>query len=533
MHRNSVHRLKEIVKVLAYYGFGFIVDSKLNGNKKSPENLRKAFEELGPTFIKIGQILSTRPDLLPSPYIKELSKLQNNVPHEKFDNIQKLFFNELNTTIEDTFLYFDKNPIGSASIAQVYDAILKDGRFVIVKIQRPEIAQKMKTDLSIIKKLLNITKIKFTDALIDPKEALDELLISTTQELDFKNELYNINRFKKLNEDIAFVSNPYTIDELCTKKIITMEKIVGIKIDNLKKLLKEGYNLDDLGKKLTLSYFKQVFEDGFFHGDPHPGNLLIRNGHICYIDFGIMGTISKSLKSSLNEAILAIAYHDINKMTSVIMSLGIRKGYVNRNSLYEAIDYLFASYMSVSLKNIKISIMFQEIFEISKNNNIRLPKELTTLLKSTLIIEGVIAKISPDLSIVDVLIPYVKSQNKNIFLKDLDFDALLLNGFRFIKSSSEFPSKLVELSDSLISGRAKIQLQHNNLQKPIKDLNRMVNRMVFAIIISSMIIGSSLILRTNIGPKIYDISIIGISGFMIAALMGFYLLISILRSGTL
>lgn len=533
MHRNSVHRLKEIVKVLAYYGFGFIVDSKLNGNKKSPENLRKAFEELGPTFIKIGQILSTRPDLLPMAYIKELSKLQNNVPPENFINIKNLFFKELGNTIDNTFLYFDKNPIGSASIAQVHDAILKDGRFVIVKIQRPGIAEMMKTDLSIIKKLLNITKAKFTDALIDPKEAIDELFISTTKELDFVNELNNIKKFRKLNEDVNFVYTPYTIDKLCTPKIIVMEKIVGIKIDNLKKLLNEGYNLEELAKKLTLSYFKQVFEDGFFHGDPHPGNLLIRESHICYIDFGIMGTISKSLKLSLNDAILAIAYHDVNKMISVIMSIGIKKGYVNRNSLYESINYLFDNYISVSLKNIRISVMLQEIFEISKNNNIKLPKELTTLLKSTLIIEGVIARISPELSIVDVLIPYIKSQNQNLFIKNFDFDNLLLNGFKFIKSSSEFPSKFLELADSIINGRAKIQLQHNNLQKPIKDLNRMINRMVFAIIISSMIIGSSLILRTNIGPKLHDISIIGISGFMIAALMGFYLLISILRSGTL
>lgn len=533
MHRDSVFRLKEIVKVLAYYGFGFIVDSKLNGNKKSPVNLRKAFEELGPTFIKIGQILSTRPDLLPPLYIKELSKLQNNVQPEDFSNIAQLFFHEFNDTIENKFLYFDKNPLGSASIAQVHDAILRDGRFVIVKIQRPKISEQMKIDLSIIGKLVNITKARFTDTLIDPKDVIEELLESTKQELDFETELSNIKKFKNLNKSVAFVSTPYTVDDLCTSKVLTMEKIVGFKIDNLKKLLSEGYDLDDLGKKLTLSYFKQVFEDGFFHADPHPGNLLIRKGHICYIDFGIMGTISKSLKSALNEAILAIAYHDINKMISVIMSIGVKKGYVNRNSLYESIDYLFASYMSASLKNIKISIMLQEIFEISKNNNIKLPKELTMLLRSILIVEGVIAKISPDLSMMDVVIPYIKSQNKDLFIKNFDFDTVLLNGFKFIKNSSEFPSKFIQLSDSIITGRAKIQLQHNNLQKPINDLNRMVNRMVFAIIISSMIIGSSLILRTNIGPKIHDISIIGISGFMIAALMGFYLLISILRSGTL
>lgn len=198
--KKSVQRFRQIVKVLAFYGFGYIVDSKLNNSKNSPENLRKAFEELGPTFIKIGQILSTRPDLLPSEYIKELSKLQDKAPEETFENAQKTFKKEFNKPIDDLFSHFNERPIACASIAQAYEATLKDGKKVIVKIQRHGIEEKMKLDLSILYKIASLTKAKFSDALIDPKEAIEELMASTELELDFKNEAKNIELFKKLNK---------------------------------------------------------------------------------------------------------------------------------------------------------------------------------------------------------------------------------------------------------------------------------------------------------------------------------------------
>ena len=534
MYRNSVQRFREIVRVLAFQGFGYIVDSKIKKEEdKAPENLRKALEELGPTFIKIGQILSTRPDILPAEYIAELSKLQDDVAPEKFSDINEVFEKEFNKPIEDIFLHFNKKPLASASTAQVHKAILKNGKEVIVKIQRPHIYEKMHLDISILYKIISLTKAKFTDALIDPKEALDEILYATEQELDFKNEKNNINKFKELNKDVAFVHAPYIIDEFSSSKVLTMEKIDGFKIDDLKSLNDGGYDLYDLGKKLALSYFKQVFQDGFFHGDPHPGNLLIREGKICYIDFGIVGSFSNSLKEALNDAILAVAYRDPDKLISVLMSIGIKKGFVNRNKLYEDIDYLFASYLSTSLQNIKMSVMLQEIFDSAKRNNIRLPKDLTLLIRGLVIIEGVVAKISPDIKILDIAIPFVKSNNQFSMFKDLSADKILIHSYNFAKDFSALPTKIIELSNSILNGRAKIQLQVNSLNRSVNEFNKMVNRLVYALIISSMIIGSSLILNTNIGPKIYDISIIGIVGYVIAAFMGFRLLISIIKSGKL
>lgn len=314
-------------------------------------------------------------------------------------------------------------------------------------------------------------------------------------------------------------------------KVLTMEYIDGIKITDTDTLIKEGYDTDDIGKKLALSYIKQIFKDGFFHGDPHPGNLLIKNSKIYYIDFGIMGNISESLKSALNCVIKAIAYKDIDMMITAIFTIGIRKGYVDKNKLYDDIDYMFTSYLSVPLENIQISQLIQEVFEVAKRNNIKLPADLTLLIKGLVIIEGVVAKISPNVKILDIAAPYVKAMNKTEILPS--FDDFLINTFVFARDTASIPSKLVRTLNNINEGRFKIQMEHKNLDNSVHELNKMVNRLVFAMIVSALVMGSSLILNSNIGPKIYNISIIGLTGFICAAFMGLYLLISILKSGKL
>lgn len=531
MYKNSRQRFREIVKVLAFYGFGYLVDSKLNKERNSPSNLRKAFEELGPTFIKIGQILSTRPDLLSSAYIHELSKLQDCVITESYENMNQVFYGEFLQNIEQAFQSFDPVPFASASVAQVHKALLKDGREVIVKIQRPAIHEKMKLDLVILHKLIQLTKARFTDALIDPEDAIEELRLSMERELDFKYEAKNMQRFKELNSAVACIYCPSVISELSSSKVLTMEQIDGIKIDHIDTLKEEGYDLEDIGRKLILSYFKQIFEDGFFHGDPHPGNLLIKGGHICYIDFGIIGILSTTLKETLYDMLLSVALKDINQMISSIMSISIKTGHVNRSQLYEDVDYLYSNYLSTSLENIKVSVLLNEIYDIAKTNNLKFPKDLTLLIKGLIIIEGVVTKIAPEIKILDIAIPYVETSNRQHILKHFKLNKLLLHTYRITNASIMLPEKLLELSDSILNGRIKVQLQHNSLHKPLADLHKMVNRLVFGLVTSSMIIGSSLILNTHIGPTIYDISIIGITGFIIAAFFSLWLLISIIKSG--
>jgi ubiquinone biosynthesis protein len=529
MKQKTSKRFKEIVKVLSKYGFKFI---RTRG-KNSPQNLRMAFEELGPTFIKIGQILSSRPDILPSQFIDELSKLQDNVPPEKFEAINEVFFSDFNKNIDDCFLEFERHPFASGSIAQVHNAVLKDGRDVIVKIQRPNIKQKMNIDITILYKIINIAKNKFQDSIIDPEEVLDELKYSTNREFDFNLEAENMIKFKRLNKNVAFCHVPYIIENLSKSKTITMEKIDGFKINDIKKLKDNGYDLKDTGEKLAESFFKQVFTDGFFHADPHPGNLLIHDKKICFLDFGIMGNISPSLKTSLNKIIISIVYKDMDELVSNIMSIGIKNGLVDKNRLYEDISTLMDNYLSTSLKNIKISSMILDIFNCAKNNNIKFPKDLILLTKSFIIVEGLVSEIAPDIQILDIAIPFVKGSSKSYILDSLNPDDILINYYNFTKDSFKIPSKLVSLINGILNGRAKVQIKINKIDVYIKQFNKMTNRLSLSFISCSIFMGSCLILNSNINPRLYNLPVIGLIGIAISVLLTFVILISIIKSDKL
>lgn len=529
MSKSSNDRFKEIVNVLFKYGFGYLVDSKIKRKTPSPENLKNAFEELGPTFIKLGQIISTRTDLLPKEYIEELKKLQDNALPEKFESIEKVFFEEFGVSLKNQFKFFDEVPMASASISQVHKATLLDGREVIVKVQRPHIKEKMALDVSVLTRILKLIKNRFANSFMDPVEALNEIWISTQKELDFTIEMENTIKFKELNENVAFIYVPYVVESMSSERILTLERIDGIKVDNIKSLQENSYDLSDISRKLALGFLKQVFNDGFFHGDPHPGNILIDDNKICFIDFGIVGSLNLPLREALNDALVSIVLRDINKLISVFLSIGIRKGYVDRNALYEDIEYLFFNYLNTSLAHMNISLMLNDIIQLTAKHNIQLPKELTLVMKSLVILEGVMTDLSPEIKILDIAIPYVKENNE--FIPKLSRDDVLIKAYTFLNSLYKTPEKVVEVSDSILNGRTKIQLEHKNLEKPIIQVNKMINRLVFGIVISAMIISSAWLISSNAGPKFNGVSFMGIAGFLMSGVLALWLLISIIKSG--
>ena len=527
----SRDRFQEIIRVFISYGFGYLIDSKFNNSKKSPINLRMALEELGPTFIKIGQILSTRPDLLPEEYINELIKLQDSAPEESFENIKSVFEESINKKIYDCFLYFSKKPTASASIAQVHEAILNDGRAVIVKIQRPNIYNTMKTDIDIIKKIIKLSKGRIDIDIVDPLAVIEELESTTEKELDFIDESKSIVKFRENNENISPIYAPDVISSLCSEKVLTLEYINGFKINDMKMIEKKGYSNKDIAKKLALSYCKQIFDDGFFHGDPHPGNLLISNGRICFIDFGITGELDEGLKNWLNKAMIAVATGDKNKIVDFILAIGIKRGKVNKGNLYEDVSYLFTTYLNTSLKNIKIAVLLEEMISIVKNNNIQFPKELAILFRGLVILEGVIAEVDPQLDIISVITSFVKGKNKMLLIKDINEEELVLSAYSFFRDASRIPSKAVEALSSISDGRAKINFNITDLENSVDHISNMVNRLVGALLISSLIIASSLIISNNVGPIYKGISLMGIAGYIISAIFAIFLLIAVVRDG--
>lgn len=527
--KKSTERFKEIVKVFVHYGFGYILE---NGkNKKSPRNLRKAFEELGPTFIKIGQVLSTRTDILPSEYVKELVKLQDSAPREDMGVIEAIFKESIKKGIDECFLYFNETPMASASVSQVHKAILIDGRPVVVKLQRPNIHEKMRMDINILKRIIKFTNIKINIKVVNPLEVLEQIEETTKKELDFITEGKSILRFKENNKDVPPIYAPKLIKEIWSEKVLVLEEISGFKINDLKRIESEGYNNKDIAKKLALSYCKQIFDNGFFHADPHPGNLLIYEGKICFLDFGIMGELDEKLREWLNTAMGAIATKDKNKLVDCILAIGIRQGRIDRGEIYEDISYIVDTYLTTSLKNIKITVLLQEIFEITRKNNIQMPKELVTLVRCLMILEGVVAEIDPEIEIIGVVIAFVRSKNKYQLLKELNKEEILLSALGFTRDTVRIPSKTLEVLNKISSGKVQLKFNINNIENIVSKIDTMVNRLTGGLLIASLVISSSMIISSNVGPTYKGISIIGIIGYIISTIFASILLYNMIRTG--
>lgn len=531
----SRKRFREIVRVLASYGFGHILHAKLRSEKlkSDPLNLRLVFEELGPTFIKIGQILSTRPDILPVEYITELAKLQDNAPHFPYDTVKTIIEKELDRPLHEIFSSLEEVPLACASVAQVHKGILRDGRKVIVKVQRPDIEDALLEDIHILIRIVKRAPNTLRDVLLDPVEALEEILETTRIELDFRNEVSFMLRFKEENQSVKCISIPQVFLNLSTKKIVVQEEIEGIKITDKKQLIEAGYDSDDIGKKLVLSYLYQLFNNGFFHGDPHPGNLIIHDGKIYYIDFGIMGTLSPKARSSVNDLLQAMVKKDIGQLVNLVLDLAVQKGPLDKNVLYEDIEYIIHYYLQSSLKNIQVSRLFMDLFDAARKNNLKLPKEFTTLLKSLLILEGVLSEIAPDLSIMEIARDYLKEDHKINLWPDFSLDTLAIHSYSLVKESLKIPISIQTILDNFISGRGKVKLDIVNFDNHWVDFNKMINRMVFALVVSAIIIASALIIRSGDGPNVNGISIVGMMGFGLAGLLGLWLLVSILKSGNI
>lgn len=522
--KSERERLKEIIAVFLKHG---VKDFFRN----NPVGLRLALEELGPTFVKIGQILSTRPDLLPEQFLEELGKLQDNVQPVKFELIEQVIREELQAPPEDVFLSFEKHPLASASLAQVHCAVLKNGENVVVKVQRPGVKQSMLNDIAILRRLGSFIKFTPPGNLVDLKQVADELWEAAVKELDFLQEAQNINLFRENNKEIRYLTCPHVFEDYTTSRLLIMEKIEGIKIIDATLLERKGYDPEEIARKLAYNYCKQIFEDGFFHADPHPGNILVCGGKIAYLDFGLMGVLSKGLREQLNFFLYGVATKNLDVITEAVLGIGIKQGSIRREKLYSDLEVLTNQYLSKPLSDLELPRLMDEIFKTAKNNNLAIPASLTMIVKGLITLEGVAAKLAPELNLMDVAVPYVRE----LLLKQRDYRRDLLEQLDDIyflaKNSLKFPLKLNELVNSVVAGKTKLQLEHVNLEHSLSQLNRMVNRIVFGLVLAALIIGSSVVVNSNLGPKIYNLPIIGVAGYFGAAVMGFWLLISILRSG--
>lgn len=549
----NLKRAKEILFVLSKYSLGYFFDlpavkryfklgkkffpKKINEEAIKPLTLpqrtRMACEDLGPTFVKLGQILSTRPDLVPRDFVEEFNKLQDKVRPFSFSEVREIFKKEFGRPIDELFIEFDEHPVASASLSQVHKAKLSGGEVVAVKIQRPNIKERIKSDISILFDLVNfIEKRLINGHIYQPIEIVKEFSKTIKQELDFVSEGRNIDKFRVNFKNSETVHVPKVYWQLTTSRILTMEYIDGVKISDIANSRDHQYDkkiISALGADMIL---KQIFVDGFFHGDPHPGNIFVMEKNvIALLDFGLVGRIKESTMVDMASLLIAAIGNDTDKIIKALEQMEIVDSGMDVKELKIEIKDFIDKYYGVSLKQLKISVIIEEILEIMIHHQIKIPSDLTLLVKSLVTIEGVGRDLDPDFD----MVAHTKPFAKQLIGKKYSLTSLWGRGSESFKELLNFlevfPKDLLWLIRNLRKGELNIGFQHKGLEKLIHEIDRSSNRLSFSMIIAALIIGSSMILGQPIGPFIFGYPAIGIIGYLFASFLGLFLIISILRSG--
>jgi len=544
---SKLKRSRQIVTVLIKYGLDYFIDrskirflTRIKRIPKSyqelslPKRICMSLEELGPTFIKFGQILSTRPDFLPPDFIKELEKLQDKVhPFDSF-KAKEIIEQELDMPINKLFKKFEEAPIAAASLSQVHKAILPDGEIVAVKIRRPNVKEVIELDLEILDNLAGFIDRRLGDGWIyHPKLMVKEFKRAILKEIDFTNEAHHFEKFRINFKDIDYIKIPEVYWKMTTTKVITMEFIDGTKVSEIiQDEYKDIFDLKEVAERGANIILKQIFEDGFFHGDPHPANIFILPpATIVILDVGMVGYVDENMIKNGAKLLQAMIDKNLDKGIRSLEALGVFKKEFDENLLRQDFAELVDSYVGISLKDLDISKLMQDTIRVMVHNNLVLPSNLALMIKALSMVETTGRQLDPDFN----MVPVAKSFINKLLSKKFATKELIKRGNEFIQESAEFmeqlPGDLRDAIKKLRKGKLKFVFEHRGLEKLTSEIDHSTSRMSLSIIIAAIIIGSSLIVHVNIGPFIFGYPILGIIGYIIALLLGFGLIISIIRSG--
>jgi len=549
-----IQRYRQILTVLFRYGFGDLVHTlKIEQyleiglqmiSRKRRENIetlsraelvRMAMEELGPTFIKMGQILSTRPDLLPVEFIQELGKLQDHVPPFEYAQVKDIIEKELGVALGQLFKDFEETPLASASIGQVHRARLVDGDEVVVKVQRPGIRKTVEVDLEIMLHLATLMERHLKAMEIHrPTRIVEEFARTLEKELDYTIEAAHTERFAMQFIGDATVYVPKIYREATTSRVLTMEYVRGIKASEIARLDEAGLDRREIARRGLDLIMKQVFVHGFFHADPHPGNIFILPGNvICYLDFGMMGRIGRKSREHFADLIMNIVRRDEVNVTDALVRLTISDEEPNHNALERDVAEFIDQHFYRPLKEMDLGKLLHQLLEMAARHRLTVPPDLFLMIKALSTAEGVGRVLDPDFDATERAAPFVRRiQLQRLHPKRIAED-IYDSGSDFLHLVKEIPGELREILRQARQGRVKIEFEHRGLENMLSTHDRISNRLAFAIVLASLIIGSSLIVLSGIPPKWHGIPVIGLAGFIIAGVMGLWLLFSIIRRGSM
>jgi ubiquinone biosynthesis protein len=550
----NLNRYRQILAVLFKYGFDDIIEllkidqyieiglqmiSSKRGDRVSrlsrAKRVRLAIEELGPTYIKMGQILSTRPDLVPVDFIHELSRLQDKVPSFPFSDVRQIIRKETGQATNALFALFDPDPLASASIGQVHRARLKDGEEVAVKIQRPGIRKIVEVDLEIMLHLATLAERHIEElALHRPVNIVEEFARSIEKEMNYTLEATSMERVARsfLHDETVYIPKVYR--EVTTERVLTTEFVDGIKVSLLDQLDENGFDRSLITRRGADILLTQIFQHGFFHADPHPGNLFVLpNNVICLLDFGMMGTVDRATREAFVELVDAVVRRDESRTTRVLLKLTLWDEEPDQRLLGKDVADFMGEHLYKPLKDIEIGRLLQNMLELAAQHRLRIPPEIFLMMKAISTVEGVGLSLDPDFDMIAHAEPFIRQVKLSRFApKRLSSDALSIFS-QYMDFVQEFPKDILEITRNIRQKKFTFMHELKNMENMLSTHDQISNRISFSIIIAALIIGSALIVISKTPPLLYGISLVGIIGFIAAAIMGIWLLVAIIKKGKL
>ena len=498
----------------------------------TPEEFRAMLEDLGPSFVKIGQTLSTRSEILPKVFCEELTKLQTECDPLPFDEMLAALDKEFGGRRKEIFAEIDSKPLGSASLAQVHRAVLTSGESVAIKIQRPGVKATMALDIDIMRTLARrASRYMKGEQMLDLRAVVEEMWATFLEETDFRREAANLAEFAQLNRDCVFVACPKVYTNLCSEFVLVMEYVDGIPVGDADRLVASGYDLEEIGSKMLDNYATQILDHGFFHADPHPGNVIIRDGRIVYIDLGNMGRLSARDRAGFGDIIEAVGLKDPGALKDALMRFAAKKdnAAIDHARFLADLDLLLEDYGSCDVAEIDVGQFLSDIMQLTRSCNVILPASVTSVSRGIVTIEGTVAPYIPNQNIVAIINAHIKGKKgTREEIRDAleDLARAIHSSGRGTLDAASYSGEALKM---LTRGQLKMNMEVLGSEAPLAHLSRMINRVAIAMVIAGLFVGSSLMAGTAMEPRFLGVPMLSFFGYFGSLVLSIWLIFSIWR----
>lgn len=522
--RNKLKRLWQIARIANQFDV-------IHG--LTPVKMRLMLEALGPTFVKVGQILSMRSEILPQAFCDELAKLRADADPMPYQTVLETLSSEYGRPIGEIFEHIDPTPLGSASLAQVHRATLLTGEDVAVKVQRPGVRETMAQDVSIMRSIARLaTRVMPSAQVVDLGGVVEELWDTFESETDFLVEARNLAEFKRFCQPYVYMDCPKPYMDLCTEHVVVMDYVEGISVSHPEQLIAAGYDLKEIGTKLVDNYATQVLDDGFFHADPHPGNIIIAGGQIVLIDLGMTGRLNAKTRSVLKQMIFAVAKQDSPALADGLLRFaGTESDAADYPALLADLDTIVAEYGTVDLKDLDLASFVTALTQLAQRHGIEVPSTVTTVARALVTLEGLLDEFIPDVNMIEIISEHIATS------KPLDRAAADEVKSLGVEAHAALHGLLGALCETKVAarmltrGQLRVNMELAGAEEPMRMLSEMVNRLTMALIVVGLYVGSSIVYFAGVPPIVFGIPVVGFMGYVVAFVLSAWIVFDIYFKG--